>query len=301
VSDTGKTAPRLINDLQDYDPRYLAQNVRNLLVDPAPIYKGTPILRKGVRDCRHLLMKKDEQTTAIISNDERPCVDQEYVVAAYCTLCRCHFKISMDYWRKHDSQVPCNLADEANPMHHLRLVGSIYAKEYNEKYGWNKYDPLTEAHEFVCSSPTCPLKVEIKLSPPRLSSKRLAAILDPGKVDARGRREIHNDPVRLEGKKPVTPLQALSFLRTYLFDAKSAANTTEQRKIAKRNKSYMLAFANECDPIFEYLDFTPFEAESSDVDVSFSSRYAEYCGTIEAVVGKQETGICTNAPSFADI
>jgi ubiquitin carboxyl-terminal hydrolase 25/28 len=271
VNDTGKTAPRLINDLQDYDPRYLPQNVRNLLVDPAPIYKGTPILRKGVRDCRHVLMRKDEQTTAIISNDDRPRVEKEYVVSAYCTLCRCHFKISMDYSRKHDSQVPCNLADEANPIHHLRPVGSIYAKEYSEKYGRNKYDPLTEAHQFVCSSPTCPLKVEIKLSPPRLSSKRLAAILDPGKVDARGRKEIHNDPVRLEGKKPVTPLQALSFLRTYLFDAKSAANTTEQRKIAKRNKSYMLAFANECDPIFEYLDFTPFEAESSDVDVSFLS------------------------------
>jgi hypothetical protein len=100
----------------------------------------------------------------------------------------------------------------------------------------------------------------------------------------------------------VTPLQALSFLRTYLFDAKSAANTTEQRKIAKRNKSYMLAFANECDPIFEYLDFTPFEAESSDVDVSFSSCCAEYYGTIDvAMASKQETGICTNAPSFADI
>jgi hypothetical protein len=72
MNDTGKTAPRLIKDLQDYDPRYLPQNVRNLLVDPAPIYKGTSILRKGVRDCRHVLMRKDEQTTAIISNGDRP-------------------------------------------------------------------------------------------------------------------------------------------------------------------------------------------------------------------------------------
>jgi ubiquitin carboxyl-terminal hydrolase 25/28 len=266
---TGKTAPRLINDLHDYDPRCLAQNGRNLLADPAPRFKGVAIIRKGVGDCRHVLMRKDTQTNAPISNDDRPGVDQEYVVSTYCSKCRYHFKITMDYFKKHDSQVPCNLADEANPMHHLHLVESVNAKDHNEKYGRNKYDSLTEAHRFVCSSPTCPLEVEIRISPPRLSKRRLAAILDAAKVDARGRKEIHNDPIRLEGKVPVSPLQALHFLRTYLNDAKSAANTTEQRRIAKRNKSYMLAFADECDPIFEYLDFTPFEAESSDADVSF--------------------------------
>jgi ubiquitin carboxyl-terminal hydrolase 25 len=266
---TGKTAPRLINDLLDHDPRYSSKHGRNLLVDPAPRYRGTQLPpRKSKLDCRHTLMKKEHQTNAPLSTDEHPDESTEYKVAAYCSTCQYHFDITIDFWPRKDRQTPCNLSDEFNPLHHLRLVKSTNSREHIEKHGVNKYYPLTEAHRFVCSGAKCPLVVDIRISPPRLSNGILSDILDTAKLEARGRREIKNDPDRYQGLSPIKPVQALGFLRQYLYDAKGAKSRTELKKIARRNKKYMLTFADECDELFEYLDFIAIKEASPEPEVS---------------------------------
>jgi ubiquitin carboxyl-terminal hydrolase 25/28 len=267
---TGKTAPRLINDLLDHDPRYSAKTGRNLLADPAPKFRGNGSLpaRKSPSECRHALMKKEHQTNAPISNDELPDELTEYKVAAYCSTCLYHFDITVDFWQRKDRQAPCHLSDGFNPLHHLRLVKSTNAREYREKHGVNKYDTVTEAHRFVCSGEKCPLVVDIKISPPRLSHSILSLILDTSKMDMRGRREIKNDPDRYQGLPPVKPLQALGYLRQYLYDAKGAKSRTDLKKIARRNKKYMLAFADECDELFEYLDFIAVQDDALEPEVS---------------------------------
>jgi len=249
--------------------RNAPKNGKNLLVDPPPYYQGITLPpRKGPGDCRHALMRKDSQTNAPLSNDERPNADTQYVVAAYCEKCRYHFKITVTFWPRRAGQVPCSKSDEANPMHHLRLVSSTNAKEYKERNGGSKYDNITEAHRFVCSGANCPVVVDIIISPPRLREKMLALILDTVKVEDRGRREIQKDPSRYEGLDPVRPMQALGYLRQYLFDSKSARDRSELKKIARRNKKYMLAFADECNILFEYLDFTPVQEDSHEPEVS---------------------------------
>jgi ubiquitin carboxyl-terminal hydrolase 25/28 len=87
-------------------------------------------------------------------------------------------------------------------------------------------------------------------------------------MDMRGRREIKNDPDRYQGLPPVKPLQALGYLRQYLYDAKGAKSRTDLKKIARRNKKYMLAFADECDELFEYLDFIAVQDDALEPEVS---------------------------------
>lgn len=274
VPTTGKTPPRLINDLLDYDPR--TQFRRNLLADPAPIFKKDHfVLRKGELDCRHSLMKKEHRTTAPFSNDEQP-NGQKYVIAAYCTNCRFHFDITADFSIRPDFQNPCRLSDEGSPMHHLRLVESMYAED---KHDLDKYNEFTESHRWACSGPTCPLVLEMKITPPRLKPKMLSQITNADKVDARGRKVIAAEPERYAGYNPLTPLMVLGNLRSYLADAKAARDKSELKRIAKRNKRFGLGFADDCDSIFNYLDFTQIKEEGSEIDVSvlFSGVLYAFC------------------------
>ncbi|KUJ10644.1 ubiquitin C-terminal hydrolase-like protein [Mollisia scopiformis] len=256
----GKTAPRLIIDLLDYDPRYPVKGGWNVLADFPPVFReGQLYLRKDLRACHHSLCKKEAQTNAPISNDQQPDRTTQWVVSTYCTRCRYHFKVSIDLYQRRSGQEPCHLLDPENPLHHFRLVESIDGREYKEKHGPNKYDLLTEAHRFVCTGSKCPAVLEIRVSPPRLPKNVTASIMDPAIVYTRGQREIKNQPERYAGQTPVTPSSAIGYLRQYLSDAKTTRDTGEVKKIARRNKKYMLAFADECDALFNYLDFRPIE------------------------------------------
>jgi ubiquitin carboxyl-terminal hydrolase 25/28 len=217
-------------------------------------------------------MRKEHQTNTP-RVEEEPDSSTEYKVGAYCTACLHHFDITANFWRRNDRKTPCSLSDEFNPLHHFLLAKSQTAKEHKEKYGVNKYDLFIEAHRFVCSGPECPLQLDIKISPPRLNHIMLSYILDPAKLDIRGQREIKNDPARYHGMSPIKPLQALGYLRQYLVDAKGAKSKTELRKIARRNKKYMLTFADECDELFEYLDFKPIEEASPEPEVSMREGF----------------------------
>jgi ubiquitin carboxyl-terminal hydrolase 25/28 len=266
VAITGKTAPRLINDLLDYDPKARARNDKNLLADPAPLF------REGVRheprtspsDCRHSLMRK-AHTEAPASNDERPTAATKYMVMAYCSQCRYHFQIIATFHQHNGRQAPCCLSDDANPMHHLQIEESIYARDNPSKYALDKYNNFLEYHRWVCSAPYCPLVLEIKISPPRLHDSILSLILSPERVLARGKKVVAQDPVRYDGLGPLTVLQILGNLRTYLADAKAARDQSELKRIAARNKKFVLAFADECDGLLHYLDFTPITDEDTDV------------------------------------
>ncbi|TAQ87337.1 hypothetical protein B7494_g4308 [Chlorociboria aeruginascens] len=259
---SGKTSPRLILDLLEYDARYLQKNGKNLLADPAPQFRGSNLPpRTGVMDCRHTLIRKDEQTHAPGVGEE-PDKFAKYVVASYCPKCRHHFSIIVNFSPQNDvQQSPCRLSDVGNPMHHLQLIKSTNAGEHLA----DKYNNLLEAHQFACSAVQCPVTVEIKISPPRLYKEVVSLLTDPAKVDARGRRAISLEPERYKGRDPYRPVQVLLNLRKYLTDAKAGAQDPSQNKrIAARNKGFVLAFADEFNGFFEYLDFKSVREDSGD-------------------------------------
>ncbi|RFU24568.1 hypothetical protein B7463_g11765, partial [Scytalidium lignicola] len=250
----GKTAPRLIADLLEYDPRYLRKNGKNLLVDPAPKFTGRTLPpRQGPSDCRHQLMR-GLRTHTPTSPDARADGSPKYVAATYCTNCRYRFDVTVDYTLRPDRTESCNLASAFNPMHHLRLSQSMNRREQKELYGEDKYNVITEAHQFICTSPTCPVIVEVKICPPRLSNEMLKLVIDPAKVDSRSRKIIESEPERFEGMEALRPLNILDYLRRYIFDAVHKG-PNEKKRISSRNKKFALAFADECDDLLHYLGF----------------------------------------------
>ncbi|KAK2628937.1 hypothetical protein QTJ16_002040 [Diplocarpon rosae] len=254
----GKTAPRLIADLLNHDPRRKEKNGRNILADPAPHFnKGLPFAPHPSA-CRHSLVRNDAQTRAPVSKDEQPNEETTYLVSAYCIFCRCHFSIAVDFWRK-GAQVACSQFDKENPLHHFHLTRSTSGKEVSEKHGSNRHEPLIEAHEFTCSGQKCAALLQIRISGPRFPKKLLEMINDKRKLAIRGRRVLDRDPTRYEGQDVSMPVHAFWYLRSYLSDAKSATNPTLLKKIAKRNKKYVVTFDDECDEIFEHLGFVSVE------------------------------------------
>lgn len=115
-----------------------------------------------------------------------------------------------------------------------------------------KYDNFKEIHTFACSNPSCPAVVDIRISPPRLSKDRLALLVDAGRVYRRGQRAMKEQPERYQDSRPLNPVEVLNVLRTYLSDA---LNKSAKNRIAVRNKRFLLAFSDECDDIFEFLEF----------------------------------------------
>ncbi len=183
---------------------------------------------------------------APLSNDERPDTYTQYRIECYCATCRCHYNISATFDSLEGCGNICNLSDETNVLHHFRLVESMNADEYRNSVGdaAYRYEPLSELHRFVCTAAECPANLEIRISLPRLSKKLLGLIMDTAKLYQRGSAQIWKEPERYAGQQPATVLEALGYLRQYLMDAKAVQDPTEIKRIAKRNKKYMLAFAN---------------------------------------------------------
>ncbi|KAI9052485.1 hypothetical protein LZ554_003829 [Drepanopeziza brunnea f. sp. 'monogermtubi'] len=228
----GKTAPRLILDLLNYDPRRREKSGRNVLADAEPRFKKGFLSPTALpNDCQHSLARKDARTRAP-SAHELPHNEAEQT-------------------------------DKGNPLHHFRLIQSPATEK--DKVS-NKYEPRKEIYTFLCSGQKCPALLDIEISGPRLPKSLLGLINDKKILGARGRRELDKDPIRYEGQQPSTPANAYWYLRSYLSDAKGATDPAQLKKIAKRNKKYKVTFDDECDELFEHLGFLSVKELSQNPD-----------------------------------
>lgn len=273
---SGKSAPRLLNDLLDYDLRTSAKTGKHILIDPAPIFNGTYVDRGSY--CRHYLCTKESQTstppphekpdTSTLPPHQEPDRTTIYKKAAYCSQCRCHFVITVDFRDWKDGQTPCNFNDPENPLHHFRVLDSKLSKDSKDAY-------KLVVHQFACTSATCPVKVEIKIQPPRLSTSMVSLLINRQDILVRGQKEIESDPTRFEGHRPLYPIQVLSNLRTYLHDAGGQT----KKQIARRNKKFRLAFGNDCDSLLSYLGFELKLGESSQSEVCIPLSSTRSCAS----------------------
>lgn len=249
---TGKTAPRILEDLYDYDSRRPRRKGDNVLTDPPEIYKGgtaKPRILKG--DCHHTLYRKDTQSETP-NFDQVPSEGSKYISASYCGRCLHHFDVIADYGLRPERKKTCR-PGSLFPLHHLRHVESETRSDLEVPQGDDKYDAWIEKHIWVCSAPNCPVVIEIRITPPRLNREHADILVNPERLIARGKRTIESDRVRYEGSNPLVPAEVLSVLRAYLTDALLG----QKKRVAARNKKFKLSFADECDTVFEYLDFIP--------------------------------------------
>ncbi|KFY29587.1 hypothetical protein V494_08632 [Pseudogymnoascus sp. VKM F-4513 (FW-928)] len=251
----GKTSPRLLEDLLDYDSSRPRVNSVNLLTDPAPVYNSNKAYppRTHPKDCHHFLCRKDWQTS-IPPFDQKPTTQTQCLSASYCSFCLHHFDVVVDYTQQPGKNIPCQ-AGTAHPLHHFQYAGSEFRTQEELARPENKYDNYKEQHAFTCSAFSCPATVTIRISPPRLNRTQSALLLDPRKVYARGAKIIEEDPDRYGESRPSLPCEVLAVIRTYLTHALTNG-PGESKRIAARNKRFLLAFGYECKELLEYLGFT---------------------------------------------
>jgi ubiquitin carboxyl-terminal hydrolase 25 len=65
---------------------------------------------------------------------------------------------------------------------------------------------------------------------------------------------MKKQPERYQNGRSLTPVEVLAVLRTYLSDALGKI-PAEKKRIAVQNKRFLLAFSDDCDDIFKYLEF----------------------------------------------
>lgn len=258
-ANVGKTAPRLVEDLLDYDLRKSAKSGKHTLVEPAPIYNESNIdPRLHASNCRHQLYRKDSQSDTLRPHEG---VDPTTFrkIAAYCSICRYHFRISVDFRGWKDGQTPCSPKDFENPLHHFRVVETRSSQNSKKAFEF-------VAHDFACTAATCPVKVIVKITPPRLSATMIAPLINVQATLDRGQRIIEKEPLRFTGHRPIYPFQVLSNLCQYLRDA----GGSDRKAIAARNKRFRLAFGDDCDTLLGYLGFKSELRASSNPQVCIS-------------------------------
>ena len=250
----GKTAPRLLQDLISYDPRRLPPTGFNILSElPVPFEDGkTPPARIARGSCHHGWVLKDEQCLLPDSWNSRDPTTQ-YVVAAYCTVCRSHLEVSIGFHLIPHGFSPC--PNQTWPLHHfvhLPEISTQIQKAPNGFYSKVGTDWVDTQH-FECSTPSCSAKLSVQIRPCRLIPQWIELLTDPQRIKVRAEKAISEEPGRFEGVAIPTPIDVLSNLRAYIINA---MKSDEVKRIFGHNKKWRLCLGESCAELLEYLGFT---------------------------------------------
>ncbi|KAF2267677.1 cysteine proteinase [Lojkania enalia] len=247
-SKPGKTAPRLLQDLVTYDPRYEERAGRNLLTTAPPHLdpSAEPSRQVPIRNCRHIFMAKDEQSVRPKAGED-PSHDTVYKIAAVCSKCRWHLDLLVDFRDYNSENKPCRTNTDY-PVHHFIYQEDNYPQR--DPFG-NQNVP--RSYRFLCSAPSCPVELKIRLLPPRFSEQDITILTN--KMHLRRRletaRQLGGDRADAHMARPV---DALDFLNTYLTDALNPQKG--KSRIPLLNRKFLKTFGKDCDKILRSLGFT---------------------------------------------
>lgn len=246
----GKTAPRLIEDLLTYDPRYEERAGRNLLTSSPPHHDPVAVPKVAVpqRNCRHVFMIKHEQSK--IPEGDIPSHGAVYKIASFCQSCRWHVDVKVDLRDDGSKTAPCRQTSQDYTLHHLQFEGE---KEGGTETFWNPN--RRRRFTFRCSAPKCPLVLDIFMRPPQFNDHYLnlltnQALLRKRLDDAKSLGSDRNDV------QMARPVDGLDFLRTYLTDSLNPQKG--KTRIPLLNRKFVKTFGKDCDEIFKTLGFTPY-------------------------------------------
>ncbi|KAH7393973.1 ubiquitin C-terminal hydrolase-like protein [Phaeosphaeria sp. MPI-PUGE-AT-0046c] len=254
----GKTAPRLLQDLLTYDARYEERAGRNLLTSAPPQHDPSrpPAAAVPHRNCRHALVTKDEQSL-LPSPQEEPTQSTVYKVASYCSQCRWHIDVVVDFRNGSTYSRTCKKGDTEYFLHHF-----VYEEEPegNATFGLgNQLAP--RSYIFCCSAPQCPVKARVHMKPPRLSDQDIETLTNQAQLRRRweaakqkgGERADNTMARRVDGP---------DFLNTYLQDSLNPVQG--KARIPLLNKKFLKTFGSDCDSILTRLGFTSEWEEDGD-------------------------------------
>jgi ubiquitin carboxyl-terminal hydrolase 25/28 len=258
---TGKTAPRLLQDLLTYDPRYEERAGRNLLTTAPPQHDPSkpPVAAVPARNCRHALVTKDDQSL-LATPGQDPDQSTVYKIASYCALCRWHIDVIVDFRNNVAKARACRKGDTEYLLHHFLF------DEDSESNGSNSlgFQPKARTYRFHCSAPQCPVKVSIHMKPPHLSDHDVETLTNQAQLRKRWEtaKQIAGDRADTTMARRV---DGPDFLSTYLQDSLNPVKG--KTRIPLFNKKFLKTFGRDCDSILIRLGFTT-EPEVEDDEIS---------------------------------
>ncbi|PWY88489.1 ubiquitin carboxyl-terminal hydrolase [Aspergillus heteromorphus CBS 117.55] len=253
----GKTAPRLVQDIHDYDPAHPPASGRNLLSEVPPVfpdqYNG-PLEFISPAACRHTYVTKPNQSF-LPQPDRRANSGNPAKVSAICPKCRYHLQLVI-------SSIPGIGQSSQNlpgHIHHLvyksgRQRGGVSPEEITPK------GQTTETFHYECSYLSCPVVVSVRASSPVLNDDWVHLLTDPELLRERAAEAAAAHPERLEGMSMPQPINVLDNLRAYIsnsFDSKQ-----QNKSISAINKRFMSCFGVEGKPCKELLEFIGFTVKN---------------------------------------
>jgi ubiquitin carboxyl-terminal hydrolase 25/28 len=235
---TGKTAPRLLQDLLSYDPRFEDRAKRNLLTSAPPLWDPDAERTAAVprRNCRHTFLNKEEQSE-LPGPGEAPEPATVYKLAAYCSRCRHHFLLQVDYHGDGERNAICRSHSREFPLHHFLF-------RCGDGHG---------AFMFACSAPRCPAALTIQVTPPRLTDDNINTLTNRAVL-----RQRWEAAKLLAGERADTsmarPVDAPDYLNTYLQDSLNPQKG--KQRIPLLNRKFLKTFGRDCDSILKKVGFT---------------------------------------------
>jgi ubiquitin carboxyl-terminal hydrolase 25/28 len=232
----GKTAPRLLQDLLSYDPRFEDRARRNLLTSPPPPWDPNAVPTPAVprKNCRHVFLTKESQSQ--LPGDE-PSLGTVYKLAAYCSRCRHHFLLQVDYTGVGERKSICRGSNPEFPLHHFIFQG----------------DGGKGTSTFTCSAPRCPVHLTIQVTPPRLSEDDVLTLTDGAALRRRWEAAKSQASERADSTM-ARPVDAPDFLNTYLQDSLNPVKG--KTRIPLLNRKFFKTFGTDCDGILKKVGFT---------------------------------------------
>lgn len=242
----GKTAPRLLEDLLNYDPRAEHILQRNILTSsPSQESKGSSAPVPSKDSCRHTFVSKLDVDEILPGTDTRPGPTCVYELHAICRKCRHHLDLNIDY--RGAEQLSSSgqfeffaCPNKEYPLHHFQFI----SKE--------KTTLDDTVYNFRCSAPQCLAKLRVSLRPPRFPDESIRLLSDPQLLQARVDKAKKEDPDRpdLEAAQAGSCYELLLVFLTHAMDM-----DRERKTIKLGNRRFMLTFGGDCDSLLKNLGF----------------------------------------------
>ena len=264
---TGKTAPRLLQDLLTYDPRREERAGRNLLTSAPPEHnssrEGIPAVPRG--NCRHTLVRKDEQCL-LPEVDKKPGRDTVYKVASYCPQCRYHVDVIVDFKGPGFPDGICGKQNFGYPLHHF-----VCDENSSTDSNGLRSQQALKTFSFRCTSDACPTTVRMDFKPPRFTEHDQELMMN--KAQLRRRFEKSKELIgEREGETMSRPVDAPDFLDTFLKDSLNPA--PGKSRVPLLNRKFAKTFWRDCDPILKRLGFEhAIEVGEDDNETSVEAWY----------------------------
>ena len=251
---SGKTAPRLLHDIQLYDPRKPPPSGFNILTD-IPVHDDEqtpppPLVGKG--SCKHQwALKRNQCRFADLRIN--PHQQREYVVAAYCAVCRSHLELKIS--SRNGDPLTGHCCPDSRPLHHFTYDHHASKPRWVEGTPSQRDSGFTwsDIQCFHCSSWECSAEVTISFRPPRLIGDWVDLLNKKTIIKARAGRIIAADPARFEGFAVPPPVDILLHSKHYITNP--LFNPEKSKKIQGHNKRFLLSMGEPCAPILEYFGF----------------------------------------------